>query len=85
MKLYGAIDLHSTNSVTVTIDEQDNVVYRKRLPNDFRGPAGDQTRLVSRPRGGKTNAKKPTSKRLDTKAPKTQWQLSSYAYVLRMC
>jgi transposase len=35
MKLYGAIDLHSTNSVTVLIDEQDNVVYRKRLPNDL--------------------------------------------------
>jgi hypothetical protein len=25
MKLYGAIDLHSTNSVTVLIDEEDNV------------------------------------------------------------
>jgi transposase len=36
MKLYGAIDLHSTNSVTVLIDEQDNVVYRKRLPNDLK-------------------------------------------------
>jgi len=35
MKLYGAIDLHSTNSVTVLIDEQDKVVYRKRLPNDL--------------------------------------------------
>jgi transposase len=36
MKLYGAIDLHSTNSVTVLIDEQDNVVYRKRLDNDLK-------------------------------------------------
>jgi hypothetical protein len=36
MKLYGAIDLHSTNSVTVLIDEQDNVVYRKRLANDLK-------------------------------------------------
>jgi len=35
MKLYGAIDLHSTNSVTVLIDEQDEVVYQKRLPNDL--------------------------------------------------
>jgi len=35
MKLYGAIDLHSTNSVTVVIDEQDRVVYQKRLPNDL--------------------------------------------------
>jgi len=35
MKLYGAIDLHSTNSVTVVINEQDQVVYQKRLPNDL--------------------------------------------------
>ena len=33
MKLYAAIDLHSTNNVTVVIDEQDRVVYQKRLPN----------------------------------------------------
>src|SRR5688572_3396196 len=36
MKLYGAIDLHSNNNVTVLIDEQDQVVYQKRLPNDLR-------------------------------------------------
>ena len=36
MKLYGAIDLHSTNNVTVLIDEQDQVVYQKRLPNDLK-------------------------------------------------
>ena len=35
MKLYAAIDLHSTNNVTVVIDEQDQVVYQKRLPNDL--------------------------------------------------
>jgi len=35
MKLYGAIDLHSNNNVTVLIDEQDHVVYQKRLPNDL--------------------------------------------------
>ena len=35
MKLYGAIDLHSNNNVTVLIDEQDQVVYEKRLPNDL--------------------------------------------------
>jgi transposase len=35
MKLYGAIDLHATNNVTVVIDEQDRVVYQKRLPNDL--------------------------------------------------
>ena len=35
MKLYGAIDLHSNNNVTVVIDEQDQVVYQKRLPNEL--------------------------------------------------
>ena len=35
MKLYGAIDLHSTNNVTVVINEQDQVVYQKCLPNDL--------------------------------------------------
>jgi len=35
MKLYAAIDLHSTNNVTVVIDEQDRVIYQKRLPNDL--------------------------------------------------
>jgi transposase len=35
MKLYGAIDLHSSNNVAVVIDEQDQVVYEKRLPNDL--------------------------------------------------
>ena len=35
MKLYGAIDLHSTNNMTVVIDEQDQIVYQKRLPNDL--------------------------------------------------
>jgi transposase len=35
MKLYGAIDLHSTNNVTVVINEQDQVMYQERLPNDL--------------------------------------------------
>ena len=35
MKLYGAIDLHSTNSVLVVIDEEDKIVYQKRLPNEL--------------------------------------------------
>ncbi len=32
MQLYGAIDLHSNNSVVGLIDEQGQVVYQKRLP-----------------------------------------------------
>lgn len=35
MKLYGAVDLHSNNNVTVLIDEKDKVVYQKRLRNDL--------------------------------------------------
>ena len=35
MKLYVAIDLHSNNSVLVILDEQDRVVYEKRLPNSL--------------------------------------------------
>ena len=35
MKLYGGIDLHSTNSVLVLIDEEDRVVVEKRLRNDL--------------------------------------------------
>jgi transposase len=51
MKLYGAIDLHSTNSVTVLIDEQDNVVYRKRLPNDLKLILGELAPYRSRMKG----------------------------------
>ena len=35
MKLYGAIDLHSNNSYIVILDEQDRVVFHKRLRNDL--------------------------------------------------
>jgi len=35
MGLYGAIDLHSNNSVLVVLDERDQVLYEKRLPNDL--------------------------------------------------
>ena len=33
MKLYGGIDLHSNNSVLALLDDEDRVVYRKRLAN----------------------------------------------------
>src|SRR3972149_1987304 len=35
MKLYGGIHLHSNNSVLVLIDEEDRVIYEKRLRNDL--------------------------------------------------
>jgi len=35
MKLYGGIDLHSNNSVIALLDEEDQVVYRRRLPNNL--------------------------------------------------
>ena len=33
MLLYGGIDLHANNSVIVLLNEQDEVIYQKRLPN----------------------------------------------------
>jgi hypothetical protein len=33
MSLYGGIDLHANNSVIVLLNEQDEVIYGKRLPN----------------------------------------------------
>jgi len=35
MPLYGDIDLHASNSVIVLLNEQDEVIYQKRLPNDL--------------------------------------------------
>jgi len=35
MKLYCGIDLHSNNSLLSVLDENDRVVYEKRLPNDL--------------------------------------------------
>jgi transposase len=32
--VYAGIDLHATNSVVVVLDEQDHVLYQKRLRND---------------------------------------------------
>jgi transposase len=33
MSLYGGIDLHANNSVVVLLNEQDQVIYHRRLPN----------------------------------------------------
>src|SRR4030095_6863888 len=35
MSLYSGIDLHANNSVIVLLNEQDEVVYRKRLSNEL--------------------------------------------------
>lgn len=35
MKLYGGIDLHSTNSYVALVDQDGRVIYQKRLPNDL--------------------------------------------------
>ena len=35
MELYAGIDLHSNNSVVLVLDEQDRVVFAKRLVNDL--------------------------------------------------
>jgi len=34
MKLYGGINLHSNNSVIATVGETDQLLYKKRLPNN---------------------------------------------------
>ncbi len=34
-KLYGGIDLHANNSVIRLVDDQEQVVYEKRTPNDL--------------------------------------------------
>jgi hypothetical protein len=33
MALYGGIDLHANNSVVMLLNDQDQVIYQKRLPN----------------------------------------------------
>jgi transposase len=35
MALYCGIDLHANNSVLAVTDEQDSVLYERRLPNDL--------------------------------------------------
>lgn len=35
MKIYAGIDLHSNNSYVALINEEEKVVYKKRLPNDL--------------------------------------------------
>jgi len=35
MQLYAGIDLHSSNNYIGIINEQDERVYRKRLPDDI--------------------------------------------------
>jgi hypothetical protein len=51
MKLYGAMDLHSNNNVTVLINERDEVVYRKRLPNDLKLILGQLAPINRREKG----------------------------------
>ncbi len=36
-KLYGGIDLHANNSVVVVLNEQDEVMFHKRVPNELAG------------------------------------------------
>ncbi len=35
MKLYGGIDLHSNNNVISLLDENDQLIYERRLPNEL--------------------------------------------------
>jgi transposase len=35
MALYGGIDLHSNNNVVVVIDDHDQIIFQRRLPNQL--------------------------------------------------
>ena len=35
MKLYGGSDLHSNNSLIALLDDEDKLLYRRRLPSDL--------------------------------------------------
>ena len=37
MQKFSGIDLHSDNSMVVVSDEEDRIVYQRRLPNDLAG------------------------------------------------
>ena len=39
-RLYAGIDLHSNNNVVVVTDDEDRVVYRKRLRNELDAVVG---------------------------------------------
>lgn len=51
MSLYSAIDLHSNNNVVVVIDEQDRVLYEKRLPNTIEAVESALSRFKSELKG----------------------------------
>ncbi len=51
MKLYGGIDLHSNNQVVALIDEQDKVMYQRRVPNDLEVVLGELMPYRSRLEG----------------------------------
>jgi len=40
MSLYSAIDLHSNNNVLVVINQEDKILFEKRLPNNIEAVAG---------------------------------------------
>jgi len=70
MKLYGAIDLHSNNNVTVMIDERDQVAYQKRCPMSASPPesvtevfvylASEESKRITGKRLGSANWKSQT-------------------------
>jgi len=46
MTLYGGIDLHSNNNVVALTDENDRIVYRKRLATDRKSKPPRASRLA---------------------------------------
>jgi len=43
MRLYGGIDLHSNNCVINLIDENDNVIIKKKIRNNIESNTSDKT------------------------------------------
>ena len=46
MSLYGGIDLHANNSVVVLLNDQDQVIYEKRLPNHLPAILGSDIQVM---------------------------------------
>lgn len=57
MKLYSAIDLHSNNHVLTIIDEQDQKVFERRLPNKLEATTVKSERLSNGKKKGEGNRK----------------------------
>jgi hypothetical protein len=54
-QLYGGIDLHANNCVMVLVNEQDDIVYEKRIPNDFEKFLSNSALIMNTSRASSSN------------------------------